>query len=189
MNIINNKFFHFASCAIINICLISPAFAQNQDTSPSSIIPPHLLELDKDNDKKISRAEAKGPVITGFDILDKNKDNFVSFEELEEFISSGKPLPNNQQNNQQSLNNQQRPPQGNRGGGNRGGESRGGERGNQPPRPPAMFLEMDKNNDRQISRSEATGEIAIQFDKLDKNKDNFLSLDELREARDILERN
>lgn len=41
------------------------------------------------------------------------------------------------------------------------------------------MLASDKDKDGKLKKSEATGIILPQFDKLDRNKDGFLDLDEL----------
>jgi Ca2+-binding EF-hand superfamily protein len=45
-----------------------------------------------------------------------------------------------------------------------------------------LLKEMDKDGDGRISRAEARGELADEFDALDRDKDGFLSRDELLEA-------
>ena len=48
------------------------------------------------------------------------------------------------------------------------------------------MLASDKDNDGKLAKSEATGIIAPQFNKLDRNKDGFLDLDELEVFSDWL---
>lgn len=63
----------------------------------------------------------------------------------------------------------------------KGGEARGkrgGRRGG-PPSPDKILEMMDKNNDSQVSKSEAHGPLAGDFERLDINKDGFLTKEEL----------
>ncbi len=48
------------------------------------------------------------------------------------------------------------------------------------------MLASDKDKDRKLARSEATGIILPQFDKLDRNSDGFLNLEELAVFSDWL---
>ncbi len=61
----------------------------------------------------------------------------------------------------------------------RGGESasRGGRKG--PPSPEALMERMDANNDGKISREEAKGPLANDFDRLDSDKNGQLTVTEL----------
>jgi Ca2+-binding EF-hand superfamily protein len=48
------------------------------------------------------------------------------------------------------------------------------------PKPPKELIKtMDKNNDNKISKEEIRGPLAKDFDKVDINKDGFLTLEEL----------
>jgi glutathione peroxidase-family protein len=58
---------------------------------------------------------------------------------------------------------------------------RGGEDG--PPSAENIMKRMDKNNDQKISKNEAHGPLAGDFDNLDKNKDGELTMDELANIR------
>lgn len=65
--------------------------------------------------------------------------------------------------------------------GAQGQQGQTAQRGNRGHRGGKVFKKMDKNNDRQISRDE-WGRKPEAFDRLDLNKDGFLSGDELREV-------
>lgn len=67
-----------------------------------------------------------------------------------------------------------------KGGGKKGGP-RGGRRG--PPSPDKILEMMDKNNDQQVSKDEAHGPLARDFDRLDANKDGLLTKEELANIR------
>lgn len=63
---------------------------------------------------------------------------------------------------------------------NGGGHRAGGGPGRQGPPSPEKILEMmDKDNDQQVSKSEAHGPLAQHFDKLDENGDGLLTKEEL----------
>jgi hypothetical protein len=52
-----------------------------------------------------------------------------------------------------------------------------------PPKPEKIMADLDLDKDSLLSRSEVKGPLIKDFDKIDKNKDNFISLKELKEAR------
>jgi hypothetical protein len=49
-----------------------------------------------------------------------------------------------------------------------------------PPSPEEIMAKLDTNKDGKISREEAQGPLANDFDKIDSNKDNYITLDELK---------
>jgi hypothetical protein len=49
-----------------------------------------------------------------------------------------------------------------------------------PPAPEELIAKLDTDKDGKISRSEAQGPLAKDFDKVDADKDNFITLDELK---------
>lgn len=59
-----------------------------------------------------------------------------------------------------------------------GGPPHKGERRG-PPSPEAIIAEMDANNDKKVSKTEAKGPLARDFDRLDEDEDGFLTLEEL----------
>lgn len=59
-----------------------------------------------------------------------------------------------------------------------GGNGRG-DRPKGPPNPKNIMADMDANNDNEISKSEAKGPLARDFDRLDANEDGKLTLEEL----------
>lgn len=63
--------------------------------------------------------------------------------------------------------------------GNRPGGPRGGQGGDRP-NPQEMFKRLDKNGDGKISKEEAPERLAANFDKIDANKDGFITPDELK---------
>lgn len=52
-----------------------------------------------------------------------------------------------------------------------------------PPNPADLLARMDTNNDQQLSKDEAHGPIAANFDKLDIDEDGVLTLSELSKAK------
>lgn len=64
---------------------------------------------------------------------------------------------------------------------NRFGNNRGNRR-QSPPNPAELMKMMDKNKDGKISKSEAKGPLQDQFDKIDSNNDNYISITELNKA-------
>jgi len=71
-----------SSVLVVTACSNNDAKADNHKPSPERII----QFLDKDNDGKISRAEAasarKKKLAENFDFIDKNQDNFIDLSEL-----------------------------------------------------------------------------------------------------------
>lgn len=61
------------------------------------------------------------------------------------------------------------------------GGRKGGRKG--PPAPDQIMKDMDKNNDKKISKEEAQGPLARDFDRIDKNKDGVLTMEELSNLR------
>lgn len=62
-------------------------------------------------------------------------------------------------------------------GGRMGRKGRKGRQG--PPNPEEIMEEMDSNKDGKISNSEAAGPLTRDFDRLDKNRDGYLTSEEL----------
>jgi len=71
-----------SSVLVVTACSNSDANAGNRKPSPERI----LQFLDKDNDGRISRAEAasarKKKLAENFDFIDKNQDDFIDLAEL-----------------------------------------------------------------------------------------------------------
>jgi len=70
------------------------------------------------------------------------------------------------------------------GGGNRSRTKNNQNEGTKPrqsrPNPARIINRMDKNGDNKISQNEASGRLKNNFSKRDKNKDGYISLDELK---------
>ena len=127
---------------------------------PGPFAPERLKAMDKDGDGKISRAEFTGPA-PAFDRADADKDGFVTAAEIAKFragFAPGAPAP----------------------------------RPAPAPTPKSAatgkaaakaqrFRAMDKDGDGKISRAEFTGRPAL-FDRLDADKDGFLTRDEFLKA-------
>jgi hypothetical protein len=52
-----------------------------------------IADLDQDKDGKISKAEAKGPLLDNFDKIDANKDGFITLDEMKAACPKQQPLP------------------------------------------------------------------------------------------------
>ena len=53
----------------------------------------------------------------------------------------------------------------------------------QRPAPEEMFKRLDKNGDGKIAKDEASERLAQNFDKIDANKDGFITIEELKAGR------
>jgi collagen type III alpha len=65
----------------------------------------------------------------------------------------------------------------------RGGAGGPGGPGGARPNPEEIFKRLDKNGDGKIAKDEAPERIAANFDKLDVNKDGFITPEELKAGR------
>jgi len=131
--------------------------------------------LDVNGDGKISRDEAKGPLADYFDRLDADKDGFLTESEIRDAREKiGKKGPSKD-------------------GLKPGKGAKERKRGAEPPEktPPkkedgpdfaSMIGRLDSNGDGKISKSEARGPLAENFDRFDTNNDGFISKSELEEA-------
>ena len=137
-----------------------------------------LKQFDQDKDGKISKQEAIDGVDKVFAAADKNNDGSLTPGEIREYRQAqfkawrdaNKKDGGDAQ--QMSKNDDQRP----RGGpdGKRWGKRHGGD---------MMFASMmrrvDKDENGQISKQEAEDAMSRLFDRLDTNKDGFISIDDM----------
>jgi Ca2+-binding EF-hand superfamily protein len=116
--------------------------------SPEAMVDMILQRMDKNNDGKISRAEAEGRIAENFDRIDTNKDGFLDRKELLEMAR------------RIAANMGDRRPMMNPGAGI-------------PGRPdPNDFDALDKNADGRLTRDELKGtRFAELFDEIDTDKD------------------
>ncbi len=56
-------------------------------------------------------------------------------------------------------------------------------RGGEPPSPETIMNEMDTNNDKKISTSEAKGPLKDHFTEIDTNNDGFITIQELEDFK------
>lgn len=113
-----------------------------------------MKDLDANDDGKISKKEAKGPLEKFFSKVDTNEDGFITKEELEKAPK----------------------PKGNRSQGNNRNSKRDAKKAQSPEE---VFKTLDVNKDGKISKDEAKGPIKTHFDKIDVNGDGFIIQDEL----------
>lgn len=179
------KKFLNAVMSVSIVFLLSTSTALAQENSRSSKVPPEIMEMDTNNDKKISKKEAQGKLLEHFNELDKNKDGYVSFEELETM----KPVQGGQRGQegqarqgggqgQHQGHHEGRPPRQGRPPNN--GQHPHGEQERPQQKLPVEFLDLDSNHDNKISKGEAKGRLFTQFDSLDKNHDGYLDFKELQ---------
>lgn len=113
-----------------------------------------VQKMDQNGDGKLSKTEFRGPP-KKFAMMDKNKDGFVTGQELAAGMSKG------------------------RAGGGPGGPEGGGQR--KPPSLAQKFAMMDANRDGDIQRSEWRGP-ENNFKRLDRDRDGVLSSDEIEKV-------
>jgi len=122
-----------------------------------------IMEMDANNDEKVSRDEMPEGMAQRFDQMDLNEDGFIDENEIDEMAS-------------------RRGQQGARGqGGARGpGAQRGGGQSD-----PAAFKERimgsDANGDSKISKEELPTQMQRRFDQMDSNGDGFAEESEIDE--------
>ncbi len=119
------------------------------------------LALDLDGDGQISRNEAAGDLATNFDFADTNGDGFIDMQELQALQSQMGAAP---QSDATASNGQP--------------ASSGGD-GVQIEAGLPDLAQMDQDGDGQISRNEAAGRLAQNFDLIDTDGDGFLNTNEL----------
>ncbi len=129
---------------IVLVCALCACVICGNNANANNV-PPFFNEMDANKDGKISKAEAKDRIAENFDTLDKNKDGFLTVEEINAD-------PNRQQR--------------------QGGAPAGGG-----------FAEMDTNKDGKVSKAEAKDRILENFDTYDKNKDGFITQEEMAASR------
>jgi Ca2+-binding EF-hand superfamily protein len=111
-----------------------------------------LMELDKDGDGRVSRAEARGELADEFDALDRDKDGYLSRDEL--LSAAVRPRA--------------------AGGGGAGGADKG------PADAAELFKEYDKNGDGFLTPDELPGAVREALMRHDRDGDGRLSPKEFR---------
>ena len=123
---------------------------------------PVFAALDADRDGTVSAAELVGAPVA-LKTLDRNGDGQLSADEIRPAFGPGGP--------------------GGRGPGGRGGRDEPGET---PPTSPdeltATLMGFDRNNDGKLTRAEVPERLQGLFDRVDADKDNTLTADELKKS-------
>jgi Ca2+-binding EF-hand superfamily protein len=146
--------------------------------APGGELGARVKAMDKNGDGKISKDEAQGPLAQFFDRIDRNGDGFITMEETEEM---GKKFGKNK--------NPGAPPKNNgkpKGEEPKPGDGKGKKFGKGAPKDGNPLAMLDTNSDGKIARNEAKGPLAANFDRLDVNKDGFISGEEGQAIRRLL---
>lgn len=130
-----------------------------------------FAKMDTNNDGYIAESEAKGPLLKNFATIDTDNNGYITEAEL-----ANAPKPQGYQNNNVNtstvttnttgtVNTQRR------------------QRGNgQRPTTAEIMTEMDANNDGYLSRTEAKGPLADNFDTIDTDNNDYITTEELENA-------
>jgi Ca2+-binding EF-hand superfamily protein len=129
---------------------------------------PALKRLDVNGDGRISRDEAKGPLAASFDAADADKDGFLTEAELR---ATRERVGKNKRGKGGGKTPSDMPPPG------KGVPSKGGM-----PEFSMLLQRMDSNGDGKVSKNEARGPFAENFDRFDTNRDGFLAKGEVDEV-------
>jgi Ca2+-binding EF-hand superfamily protein len=118
-----------------------------------------MMQLDKNDDGKLSKDEVPERVQSMFARADANEDDVVTREELRAMASRGM-----------------------RGEGGRGPEGRPGREGNPGEFLSRMFEQRDANKDGKLSKEEMPEQMAGRLEQIDTNDDGSVSREEMEAA-------
>lgn len=118
-----------------------------------------FARLDRDGNGKLSKSELRGPLAETADRVDANGDGEISKDEMRDAMTFMRRMRD--------------------GAGKSGGGSGGRGEGEANRSPRALFNQQDVDADGRVTKNEATGKFASDFDRLDANKDGKLSLQEV----------